>query len=127
AAHLRGGHLGGNCRERQPIVRKLRFLVTVGLVSRAFGGFLDNGKRDRDCGRRGPDAGRRPPARQRFDPAHSEEPAEGLICSACRRRGARRIIVATIKTACSVRVHWPHGWRVLCPRRSTMCPRNGPR
>src|SRR5258705_2457291 len=40
------------------------------------------------------------------------EAAKGTICSACRRRAGGRIIVSTMKTACSVGVHWPHGWRV---------------
>src|ERR1700682_4423908 len=48
----------------------------------------------------------------RLDPAQREQTVKSLICSACRRRSARRIIVVTMKTACSVRVHWPHGWRV---------------
>jgi hypothetical protein len=29
AAWPRGGHLGGNCPERQPVFKKLRFLVTA--------------------------------------------------------------------------------------------------
>src|SRR6267143_2173862 len=40
------------------------------------------------------------------------EAAKGTICSACRRRAGGRIIVSTMKTVCSVGVHWPHGWRV---------------
>src|SRR6266853_305972 len=40
------------------------------------------------------------------------EAAKGTICSACRRRAGGRIIVLTMKTACSAGVHWPHGWRV---------------
>src|ERR1700739_4507197 len=30
----------------------------------------------------------------------------------CPGTAWRRIIMTTRKTACSARVHWPHGWRV---------------
>src|SRR5882724_2257926 len=78
--------------------------------------FLVIGKRDRDGGRRQPDAvGRRP---MPFDSPRglilrmAGDAAKGTICSACRRRAGGRIIVVTMKTACSGGVHWPHRWRV---------------
>src|SRR6476659_6743199 len=95
-ACARGGHLGGNCRERQPILRKLRFLVTVNRNSK-------QAMRRFDC----------PPTRQARNVGaashHSDlitlkwSLAEGRSRSACRRWPARRIIVATMKTACCVR------------------------
>jgi hypothetical protein len=44
----RGGHLGGNRRERQPNPWKLRFLVTAKPVAGIPCGFLTGQKRDRD-------------------------------------------------------------------------------
>src|SRR5882762_2301424 len=50
AAWPRGGHLGGNCRERQPVLQKLRFLVTAQPACISPCGFLTFRKRDRDGG-----------------------------------------------------------------------------
>src|ERR1700674_4302750 len=97
AAWARGGHLGGNCRERQPVFNKLRFLVTVTERAGEPCGFLTVRQRDRDGSQAPVDACASP---QRFDPAHGEASTKGPICSACRRRAARRIIVLTMKTAC---------------------------
>src|ERR1700724_1489510 len=90
------GHLGANrvhCESEKPIKR---FQNTVNgshsstNVDFRSGGTLKPRRVKLEIDRR--EGGRKVPPLPILDPSHGRVPAQGLICSACRRPAARRII-----------------------------------
>src|ERR1700681_3295331 len=87
--------------------------IPLGRKAALFGDLLVIGKRDRDGAGRRRDAGATPPRlARRFDPAHGGKHRQRYYLFRLSAPSGRTHNRLTMKTACSVGVHWPHGWRI---------------